>query len=187
MGTPPPSRASVAHSTATLAAQLAEAHFRDLMSAFPTGVTVVTATDTDGRPHGMTCTSVTSVSLTPPMLLVCLTPGQTLAAALATGRFAVNFLHSRGRAAAEIFSTPGVPRFDRVKWAPLGAGRPPRLVDHAFAVASCTVRNATTAGDHQVVLGDVDIVIDHQPDRPLMYGFRQFADWSFDERSGIRR
>src|SRR5439155_979792 len=46
--------------------------FRAMMSAFPTGVAVVTTTDADGRPHGMTCSSVCSVTLEPPTLLVCL-------------------------------------------------------------------------------------------------------------------
>ena len=72
--------------------------FRALMTRFPTGVTVVTAMDGGGRPQGMTCSSLASVCLRPPTLLVCLrTLSATQRAVEATGAFAVNLLHSGGR------------------------------------------------------------------------------------------
>jgi len=75
--------------------------YRDLMCSFPTGVSVVTAADEDGRPWGLTCSSLSSVTLAPPTLLVCLASrSPVLAVARASGRFAVNLLHARAHATA---------------------------------------------------------------------------------------
>jgi hypothetical protein len=89
-----------------------DAAFRDLMNVFPSGVSVVTTRDLDGVPYGLTCTSMCSVSLRPPILLACLqTHSATLAAVLWQGAFAVNLLHSGGQRVAELFATAQSDRF----------------------------------------------------------------------------
>jgi flavin reductase (DIM6/NTAB) family NADH-FMN oxidoreductase RutF len=151
--------------------------YRDMMSAFPTGVAVVTSTDTDGRPRGLTCSSLSSVTLRPPTLLVCIATGSsTLAAILSSEAFAVNLLHSRGRNAAVVFSAAVADRFAEVTWHSAGPGGPPHLIEDAFAVADCRVAGVTKVGDHAVVLGEVERVT-HTPDRPLLYGLRRFSSW----------
>jgi flavin reductase (DIM6/NTAB) family NADH-FMN oxidoreductase RutF len=153
------------------------ADYRTFMSAFPTGVTVITARDRHGRPHGITCSSLSSVTLTPPTLLVCIrTSSPTLAALRDRAVFAVNLLHARGRGAAELFSSPVPERFGRVRWRPSPFLDLPWLADDAFAVAECRVVGTLAAGDHEVVLGEV-IAARHAPDTPLMYGMRQFRAW----------
>lgn len=150
--------------------------YRDLMSAFPTGVAVVTSLDADGAPRGMTCTSIASAALLPPTLLVCLRIGSgTLEAIASHGGFAVNLLHSEGQRAAEVFSRPGANRFARVSWRPSGSGLP-WLVDDAFAVAECQVAEAVTVGDHAVLLGEVRETA-QIAGTPLLYGLRRFASW----------
>ncbi|NRQ35157.1 flavin reductase family protein [Nonomuraea sp. NN258] len=161
----------------TVTPQVAQASFRTLMSSFPTGVTVVTAIGADGVPKGLTCTSLTSVSLEPPMLLVCLDARSgTLSAIESAGSFAVNLLHARGQRAAELFASRTPDRFTRIPWRPSGMVGAPWLVEDAFAVAECVVESVRTAGDHVVVFGqitDIDLV----SDVPLMYGHRRFSAW----------
>ncbi|MGW0536595.1 flavin reductase family protein [Streptomyces sp. NPDC003032] len=159
--------------------------FRALMSTFPTGVAVVTTVGPDGRPWGMTCSSVTSVTTDPPTLLVSLRRGSpTLAAALKGSAFAVNLLHHQGRPAAELFSSGAPDRFDQVAWrggAGLGG---PHLLDHAHAVADCRVVQTLSVGDHTVVFGEVFHIKTHKgaTTRPLLYGLRQYRSWSTADR-----
>ena len=69
---------------------------RHAMGCWTTGVAVITTVDRNGRPHGMTVNSLTSVSLDPPLLLACLTHGaRTAGAVLDAGRFAVSILATR--------------------------------------------------------------------------------------------
>jgi flavin reductase (DIM6/NTAB) family NADH-FMN oxidoreductase RutF len=149
------------------------------MSAFPTGVSIVTALAPDGVPWGMTCTSLCSVSLDPPTLLVCLRNGSpTLDAALAGGGFAVNLLHQAGRRAAELFASGDPQRFDRLPWTAEGTARGPHLVDAAHTIADCRVTDVHEVGDHAVVMGAAVAVIRLSSQRPLLYGMRRYGQWS---------
>jgi flavin reductase (NADH) len=153
--------------------------YRELMSTFPTGVAVVTGLDADGVPQGMTCSSVTSVTLLPPTLLVCLRTGsRTLGAVTARSAFAVNLLHDGGQEVAKLFSRAEADRFSKVHWRMSEAGLP-WLVQDAFAVAECTVSDLHTVGDHAVVLGTVTRTT-QVPGTPLLYGLRRFAPWPVD-------
>ncbi|WP_240519344.1 flavin reductase family protein [Amycolatopsis antarctica] len=153
------------------------AALRDFMSAFCTGVTVITSIDGEGRPHGLTCTSLASVTLSPPTLLVCLNTGSgTLAALRQSGGFAVNLLHERGRRAAETFASRAADRFDRVRWCRSGTVGQPWLTDDAFALAECEVADTVAVGDHVVVFGRV-VGVEHVPEVPLLYGMRTFSSW----------
>jgi flavin reductase (DIM6/NTAB) family NADH-FMN oxidoreductase RutF len=150
------------------------------MSGFPTGVAVVTAVDGAGNPHGMTCTSLASVTVDPPVLLNCLNVRSgTLAAIRASRSFAVNLLHSRGRSAAEAFSSAHGDRFASTAWQPSTVVGAPWLTGDAFAVAECTVVATVPVGDHVVVFGRV-VNIDGSPDMPLLYGLRRYATWGSD-------
>jgi flavin reductase (DIM6/NTAB) family NADH-FMN oxidoreductase RutF len=154
--------------------------FRALMSTFPTGVAVVTSVDASGRPWGMTCSSVCSVSLDPPTLLVCLRRGSpTLNATLGVEAFAVNLLHDRARAVAELFASGDPDRFDRVPWrGQLPAGCP-HLVRDAHAIADCRLTRSISIGDHVVLFGEVFRVEReaHRQPAPLLHGLRQYASW----------
>ena len=153
------------------------AAYRILMSAFPTGVAVVTACDGAGRPHGMTCTSLSSVSVEPPTLLVCLqTSSGTLRALLESQHFAVNLLHHRGREAATVFASADPLRFMRRVWRPSRLTGAPQLEEDAFATAECAVSGTLRVADHVVVLGRV-LDVEQCPDRPLLYGLRQYSHW----------
>ncbi|MFI2612895.1 flavin reductase family protein [Kitasatospora sp. NPDC018619] len=151
--------------------------FRALMSDFPSGVAVVTALRPDGTPRGTTCSSLSSVTLSPPTLLVCLDGrSDTLAAVRDTGRFAVNLLHDGGRRAAETFAAKVPDRFERVGWRPAPGSGLPWLAEDALALAECRVSGLLETGDHTVVLGRVAAVV-RAPGAPLLYGRRQFSRW----------
>jgi flavin reductase (DIM6/NTAB) family NADH-FMN oxidoreductase RutF len=153
--------------------------FRSLMATLPAGVAVVTTTAPDGRPWGMTCSSICSVSLRPPILLACLREqSPTLAALLESSVFAVNLLHDRAEATATLFASGAADRFDRVPWSREPVSGVPHLVEAAHAIADCSVEQTLRVGDHLVVFGTVHRVRT-QPERsanPLLYGMRRY--WS---------
>jgi flavin reductase (DIM6/NTAB) family NADH-FMN oxidoreductase RutF len=153
------------------------AAFRALMGCYPTGVTVVTTIDDADCPHGMTCTSMSSVTLDPPTLLVSLhADSGTLRTVRATGTFAVNLLHHQGRRAAEVFSAPVTDRFTRVRWCRSAVTGLPWLIDDSLAIAECRVVRTLDAVDHVLVLGRV-VGTDRSAGRPLLRGMRRFAAW----------
>jgi flavin reductase (DIM6/NTAB) family NADH-FMN oxidoreductase RutF len=155
---------------------LAEA-CRALMSCFPTGVAVVSSLDPQARPCGLTCSSLISVTLTPPTLLVSVhLRSSTLAAAQRLGGFAVNLLPARAREVAELFASGRPDRFQLVRWRPRGSLGLPWLVDDCSGWAECALSELFVVGDHALMVGRV---IDAQStsEVPLLYGFREFAAW----------
>ncbi|MEU4805243.1 flavin reductase family protein [Actinosynnema sp. NPDC023587] len=154
------------------------ADFRALMSHFPTGVAIITTTAPDGSPRGMTVSSVCSVTLSPPTLLVCLRNGSpTLGAVLATGAFAVNFLHGNARPVAELFASGAPDRFDLIPWRQEAGAAGPHLVEDAHAVADCRVSRTEPVGDHTVVFGETFHVARESGHLPLLYGLREYQVW----------
>ncbi|MCX4849545.1 flavin reductase family protein [Streptomyces sp. NBC_00893] len=161
------------------------ADIRPLMAGFPTGVSIVTSTTAEGRPWGMTCSSLCSVSLDPPVLLVCLNSASlTLEAVRSSGTFAVNLLHAQGQSTAELFAWGAQDRFDRVEWRG-GAGRAgPHLHRAAHTVADCSVISDQTVGDHAVIMGKVVAVTSLCEPKPLLYGLRRFNTWPENAEGG---
>jgi len=159
------------------------ATFRSLMTMHPAGVAVVTTVAPDGAPRGMTCSSVCSVSLRPPTLLVCLSAGsRTLAALLEASAFAVNLLHDKAEPAANLFATDTPDRFEKVEWAREPDRGLPHLIEDAHTIADCRVSETLTVGDHIVVFGEVLHVeaLAIRAPGPLLYGMRQY--WSLTRR-----
>ncbi|MEU6957458.1 flavin reductase family protein [Streptomyces sp. NPDC045714] len=160
---------------------------RPLMAGFPTGVSIVTSMTAGGRPWGMTCSSLCSVSLEPPVLLVCLNSASlTLEAVRSSGTFAVNLLHAQGRSAAELFASGARDRFDRVEWRGGAGAAGPHLHRAAHTIADCSVISDQTVGDHAVIMGKVATVTSLCTPEPLLYGLRRFSTWSDDSESGTR-
>ncbi|MEU0934430.1 flavin reductase family protein [Embleya sp. NPDC005971] len=153
--------------------------FRNLMAAFPAGVSVLTAAEPGGPLHGMTCTAIASVSASPPTLLVCAQQaGRTLAVLTRTRAFTVNLLDDQARATAELFAARCPDRFERVAWTMRPGFGGPHLVQDAHTIADCRVTKSVTVADHVVVFGEVVKVStagDVLP-RPLVYGMREY--WS---------
>jgi len=128
------------------------AQFRQLMGRFATGVTVVTARCADGQPAGMTASSVASVSLEPPLLLVAVDRQNDMHdALLAAAHFAINILAADQEALARRFAVVEANRFDGVGYREGRHGVP--LIDGALAHIECAKRGAVPSGDHTVFFG----------------------------------
>ena len=129
--------------------------FREAMGHFATGVTVVTSIGDDGEPVGTTANAVTSLSLDPPLLLVCFDlSSATLQAIRSHGAFVVNVLGHRQRHLSANFARRGLAAaWDGVRHrrGPTGS---PRL-DGVIAVVECTVEHALPGGDHEIIVGRV--------------------------------
>src|SRR6187399_398222 len=98
---------------------------RDALGCFATGVTVVTCLNGDGEPAGLTVNSFTSVSLDPPLLLVCIAKNATSAAPLTSApNFAINVLQTGQQPASIRFSTRDRDRFGATPWSCGEAGAP---------------------------------------------------------------
>jgi flavin reductase (DIM6/NTAB) family NADH-FMN oxidoreductase RutF len=147
---------------------------RDAFGCFATGVTIVTSFDEAGTPVGFTANSFTSVSLDPPLLLVC--PGKgasSLPALRHAGVFGVNVLADTQRAVAERFALRGVDRFTEGNWVESESGV--RLLEGACANFACTTIDDIDAGDHAILIGRIDSFRSAAERLPLMYVRGRYA------------
>jgi len=127
---------------------------RDALGCFATGVTVVTCLGPDGIPAGLTVNSFTSVSLDPPLLLVCLSKNAASAAPLiAAPNFAVNVLQTGQQPASIRFSTRDEDRFGSTSWACGEAGAP--ILEESLGVFECERFALHDGGDHHMLIGRV--------------------------------
>jgi flavin reductase (DIM6/NTAB) family NADH-FMN oxidoreductase RutF len=155
---------------------VARNEFVSVMSAFPTGVAIVTTLEPDGTPRGLTTNAVTSVSAEPPILLVCVARNsRTLPALLHTKRFVVNFMRDDHAELCALFASKADDKFANVSWTP-GAGGIPILHEGAIAHAECTTLEEHDVGDHVVVLGLVEGAAPPDPDEvPIVYFRKEYA------------
>jgi len=131
--------------------------FRQVLGRLPTGVTVVTTVDDLGQPTGLTASAVASVSLDPPLVLVCVSHGaQSYPALAASGKFAVNVLALGQELLSRRFATtaPGQEKFKDVGYRPGRLGLP--LLEGALASLECAVVHAYPGGDHTIFVGRVE-------------------------------
>jgi flavin reductase (DIM6/NTAB) family NADH-FMN oxidoreductase RutF len=130
---------------------------RHVMGQFASGVTIVTAVR-DGVRHAMTATAVCSVSLNPPLILVCVSKASRFHAAITeTEAWAVSLLAAGQEAIARHFANRGRDlgtQFDRVPHSLAPASRAP-LIDGALAWLDCTTFATHDGGDHTIVVGQV--------------------------------
>jgi flavin reductase (DIM6/NTAB) family NADH-FMN oxidoreductase RutF len=145
--------------------------FRRAMGHFASGVAVVTSLDEAGRPVGTTANAITSLSLDPPLVLVCFERGSnTLHAVRGHGAFAINILAAEHRDLSASFARPGAPA---TVWERLadrdGETFSPRLHD-VLASLDCLVEERIPGGDHEIVIGRVLEVLHSERDRlPLLF------------------
>lgn len=149
---------------------------RRAFGAFATGVTVVTARDGQGRPIGFTANSFTSVSLDPPLVLVCPGKGSSnIGTFRSAPHFAVNILAADQQAISHRFATPVSDRFAGLAWQAGEGGVP--LIDGAAAWFACARHDIVEAGDHLILIGRV-AAFDAGGAAPLVFaqgGYRELA------------
>lgn len=127
---------------------------RDALGSFATGVTVVTCFDGNDAPVGLTANSFTSVSLDPPLLLVCIHKKARCAGALTgAGHFAVNVLQTGQQPASIRFSTRSEQRFGANDWSRGEFGAP--VLKESLGVFECSRHALHEGGDHWILVGHV--------------------------------
>ncbi len=150
---------------------LTPTEFRKAMGGFATGVTIITL-DLEGDVHGMTANAFASVSLDPPLLLVCVDhSARTHAHLHAKKRFGVNILAEGQRVISEYYARPvhthehaeeeAGALFDRT-----AQGTP--ILHDALAYLECKLESAQEAGDHTIFIAEVEDVVARQGD-PLVF------------------
>ncbi len=152
---------------------------RDALGCFATGVTVVTCLDTKGKPAGLTVNSFTSVSLDPPLILVCLAKQAASASTLIEAKeFAINVLHTGQQPASITFSTRHPDRFGATPWSRGELGAP--ILEASLGVFECKAHAVHDGGDHHILVGEVvkasfDASLD-----PLLYFRGKYRRLHFD-------
>jgi len=142
-------------------------HFRRTCARFPSGVTILTMLDREGAPHGMTASSFTSVSLDPPLVLVCVDHRATVMEHLrGCEYFGINILSEEQHELSTRFARRNEDRFDGVAWAPGHEGVP--LIRGVLASFECDMHRVVDAGDHAILIGEV-LHAEHHEGRPLVY------------------
>lgn len=146
--------------------------FREAMASFPSGVTIVTTTDATGRWWGFTATSFCSVSMEPPLVLVCLAETAECAPVFAQARrWVVHVIHPEHAELAMRFATRGADKFADAGFAADEDGIP--VLESACVRLHCTANARHRAGDHAILLGEVqDVRLG--ADLPAVYFRRSF-------------
>jgi flavin reductase (DIM6/NTAB) family NADH-FMN oxidoreductase RutF len=130
-----------------------EAAFRQAMSHFPSGVTVVT-TEHDGRSYGMTVAAFASLSLRPPLVLICVEKSvKTHDAIIAARKFGVSILSSGQAEISSRFASRIDDKFAGVELTTGELGVP--LIAGALTTLECRVHDQLPGGDHTIFVGEV--------------------------------
>ena len=158
--------------------QIEADRFRRAMGRFPTGVTIVTAFDAAGELCGLTANAFSSVSLDPPLILVCVNRTTRCYRAIReSGRFAVHFLRSDQQDLALGFARKGADRSGLCRWTDSHNGVP--RLEHFDTVIDCDLRDAHGAGDHAICVGRVlDIESGGEASEPLLFHEGQLIPWA---------
>ena len=141
--------------------------FRSVLGRFSTGITVVTAREANGRDHGMTVSAFSSVSLAPPLVMVCIGHDASMHGILmAADRIGINILGSAQEAMSRRFAEQDSDRFEGVGFARGESGV--ALLEDALAHLECHVISRQEAGDHTLMVAEVERARANEG-KPLLY------------------
>lgn len=147
--------------------------FKEVMGNYPTGVTVITATDETGAPIGMTVNSFASVSIDPLLILWSIDKRvSTYETFVAAEQFAVHVLAGSQSDICSLFASKGADRFANTDWTLSERGLP--ILADASGVLQCKTFKTIEAGDHTILIGEVVDIQSSQKD-PLLYHRRRFG------------
>lgn len=142
--------------------------FRRILGHWVTGVAIVASRRVDGEPCGLTVNAVTSLSLEPPLVLVCVDRAAHSHDCIASaGFFAINVLDANGERLARRFAAFATDdKYTGVEWTPATTGAP--VLAEALAWVDCRVRHALPGGDHTIFIGEV-VAGDAREGHPLVF------------------
>ncbi|RHW31771.1 flavin reductase [Lysinibacillus yapensis] len=148
--------------------------FKQALGNYPTGVTIVTSTEEDGTPVGLTVNSFASVSLDPLMVLWSIDHKvSTLDTFSNRGKFAIHILAGDQQQLCLNFASKNVDRFGTCNWELSPRELP--VIEGAFAVLECKTHQAVVAGDHTILIGEVTNIKVDETKEPMLYHRRQFG------------
>ena len=140
---------------------------RRVMGCFATGVTVITTRDQSGSPYGLTANAVTSLSLTPPLLLICVDrKAETYPHFFDSKIFVLNILADDQEEISRCFATSGGEKFAGISHHLGRLGTP--ILDGTLGHIECRIVETHGAGDHVIHLGEVEHAETHDG-RPLLF------------------
>ena len=140
---------------------------RKVMGHFATGVAVVTTKDKAGLPFGLTVNAFTSLSLNPPLVVVCIDKAAQCYSCFEESKvFAVNVLSEDQEELSRRFATKGIEKFGEIKWH-RGENNVP-LLDGSIGTIECKIVNSYEGGDHTIYLGEI-VSANATGDRPLLF------------------
>jgi 3-hydroxy-9,10-secoandrosta-1,3,5(10)-triene-9,17-dione monooxygenase reductase component len=146
---------------------------REVFAHLPAAVSVIT-TDGAHGPAGMTASAVCSLSVDPPLILVCIANrSRTLEYILSHGTFAVNVLREDQADVARAFADPGTGQHNRFAAAPSRRESGALLLEESAAWLACDVQDTYPGGDHTIVTGRIRS-LGASRIRPLLWHGRRF-------------
>jgi len=141
--------------------------FRSVLGRFASGVTIVTARDDAGVDHGMTVSAFCSLSLDPPLVLLCVDHAASMYELLLTHpRFGISILSSNQEAYSRRFADPDSDRFDGIAYSRGESGVV--LLEESLAHLECRVTEHYEGGDHTIFIAEVEHA-EPRDGRPLLY------------------
>jgi len=136
---------------------------------------VITTVDRDARPWGFTASAFCSLSLDPPLILVCLDQKADSHATFASaGHFAVSILASHQQSLAARFATKGMEKFVGISTEP-GQETTSPLIPEAVVHLECHMHQRIAVGDHTILIGEVMRAAVNESVEPLVYHARQYG------------
>ncbi len=150
---------------------LSSEQLRRILGQFATGVTVVTTRLASGEPWGFTVNAFTSVSLTPPLILVCVGHGTESFQAMSQAQyFAVNFLAEDQEELSRVFASRTWDRFEHIPHRESSNGAP--LLQDCLGFIECRKAASHECGDHTIVIGEI-LTGEARDGAPLLF-YRSF-------------
>ncbi len=128
--------------------------FKQAMGRFPSGVVIVTTVDNEGKKCGFTASAFTSLSLDPPLILVCLAnSADCYQSFVSTDKFAVNVIGNQQHELAFKFATKGAEKFGGDEFVTGESGLP--IVSKCIFSLECNAKHTYPGGDHEILVGEV--------------------------------
>lgn len=148
--------------------------FREALRNWASGVTVVTTKDRAGNLHGITVSAFASVSLQPPLVLICIDKfTDSHYAFVESPHFVVNILSDRQEFLSRQFATPLLDKFDNVEFTITAKGVP--VLSGALCNLECRLILSYEGGDHTIFIGEIEKAIIREG-KPLLYFQGNYGD-----------
>jgi flavin reductase (DIM6/NTAB) family NADH-FMN oxidoreductase RutF len=146
---------------------ITQEEFKEALRLFASGVTVVTTRDADENLHGLTVSAFCSLSLEPPLILICIDKHTGSHHAFEeSGGFVVNILRDNQEHLSDQFASPLIDKFAGVEYVTNGSNLP--LLKDALVNLECRLKSAFDGGDHTIFIGEIER--SHiSPGKPLVY------------------